>query len=131
VKARILVVEDNLLNRQLVRDVLEYRGHVVLEASSVEDGRSFLRRGAPDLVLMDIHIPGGGGELLLREIRSDPLNSSLPVVALTAFAMHEDRERFLKAGFDGYLSKPIDVRTFGAEVESYLTRRAQGVQDVR
>ncbi|HEY3175259.1 MAG TPA: response regulator [Candidatus Polarisedimenticolia bacterium] len=127
--ARILVVEDNTLNRQLVRDVLEYRGHEVLEAASVQEGRTRLRDGAPDLVLMDLQIPGGGGELLLKEIRMDPALSSLFVVALTAFAMEGDRERILERGFDAYVSKPIDVRTFGAQIESYLNRK--GVQDVR
>ncbi len=73
-------------------------------------------------MLLDIGLPGGGGEKLLAEIRADPRLAVLPVVAVTALAMSGDRERLLRAGFDGYLSKPIDVHTFGADVESFLRR---------
>ena len=118
--ARVLVVEDNAMNRRLVRDVLQYGGHEVLEAGSVDEGRERLRQVTPDIVLLDIQIPGGGGEKLLREIREAPALARVPVVALTAFAMQGDRERFLSAGFDGYLSKPIDVRTFCEDVGTFL-----------
>jgi CheY-like chemotaxis protein len=120
VKARILVVEDNPLNLRLVRDILEYRGHEVVSAGSVPEARVRLAEAAPDLVLLDIQIPGGGGELLLREIRAHPELARRPVVAVTALAMDGDRERLLAAGFDGYLSKPIDTRAFGPAVEAYL-----------
>jgi CheY-like chemotaxis protein len=119
-RARILVVEDNPLNLQLVRDILEYRGHEIDAATTIHAARSRLRSGRHDLVLLDIQFPGGGGETLLHEIRASQTLASVPVIAVTAQAMDGDRERLLAAGFDGYLSKPIDTRTFGATVESFL-----------
>lgn len=119
----ILLVEDNAKNRQLVRAILEHRGHRVREAGSVDEGRAALREELPDVVLLDIQIPGGGGESLLSEIRGEPRLAHLPVVAFTAFAMAGDRERLLRAGFDGYLSKPIDTRAFGPQVEWFLAGR--------
>lgn len=121
--ARILVVEDHPLNLQLVRDILEYRGHTVDSAGSVDAARERLREARPDLVLLDIQLPGGGGEALLRELRGSPALAHLPVIAVTALAMEGDRERLLAAGFDGYLSKPIDTRTFGPAVEAFLQRK--------
>jgi CheY-like chemotaxis protein len=109
--ARFLVVEDDPWSQHLVCEVLKMDGHDVSAASSVQHARAALAE-KPDAVLLDIHIPGGGGETLLREIRSDPELAELPVIALTASAMQGDRERFLSEGFTGYLSKPIDVRTF-------------------
>lgn len=122
-RRKILLVEDNPLNRQLVCDILEYRGHEVETAATVSEARERLRAGKPQLVLVDVHVPGGGGELLLREIRADPEMADLPLVAVTALAMSGDRERLLELGFDGYLSKPIDTRSFGPTVEGYLERR--------
>lgn len=124
-QTRILVVEDNALNRVLVHDILEYRGHEVALATSVDEALGHLAEARPDLVLLDIQIPGGGGEVVLRAIRGDPGLSSTPVIALTAFAMAGDRERLLQGGFDGYISKPIDTRTFGAEVERHVAARVQ------
>ncbi|HEX7672454.1 MAG TPA: response regulator [Polyangiaceae bacterium] len=120
----ILLIEDNLLNRVLARDILCRRGHRVIEATSVQEGRDRLAAFVPEVVLVDIQIPGGGGEMLLREIRAEPRFAHLVVVAVTAYAMRGDRERFLAAGFDGYLSKPIDTRLFGPEVESYLGKNS-------
>lgn len=117
--AVVLVVEDDPWSQEIVRELLERRGHQVVTACDVEDARARLG-GAPDIVLLDIHIPGGGGELLLREIRASATGNVLPVVALTASAMSGDRERFLRQGFTGYMSKPIDARLFGEHVESYL-----------
>ena len=119
----ILVVEDNALNRRLVQVTLEARGHRIVEAGSVEEARAALERHQPDMVLLDVQIPGGGGELLLSEIRRDPLAAGLTVVAVTALAMSGDRERLLSHGFSGYISKPIDVRTFASEVESLAQTR--------
>lgn len=118
--ARVLIVEDNPLNLRLLREVLEHRGHGVDWAMSVDQARQRLRATRPDLILLDIQIPGGGGELLLREIKSDPCYAGVPVIAVTALAMEGDRQRLLKLGFDGYFSKPIDTRAFGPAVESYL-----------
>ncbi len=115
--AKILVVEDDPWSQRIVRDLLEMRGHDVIAVATVGDARAALSQ-QPHLVLLDIHIPGGGGETLLREIRAGA--QPLPVIALTASAMAGDRERFLRAGFTAYLSKPIDVPTFGATIEHYL-----------
>jgi two-component system cell cycle response regulator len=119
-RARIFIVEDNALNLQLHRDLLEYRGHQVSSAATVGEAWAALQGERPDLLLLDIHVPGGGGERHLREIRASSILSSLPVIAVTALAMEGDRERLLAQGFDGYLAKPIDTRTFGAAVEAFL-----------
>jgi len=119
-RSQILVVEDNAINRQLAHDILEHAGFEVIEATSVDDGRARLREQTPQLVVMDIQIPGGGGEALLREIRADARTADLPVVAVTAFAMEGDRERLLAAGFDGYVSKPIDTLRFASTIASFL-----------
>ncbi|MBX3203541.1 MAG: response regulator [Labilithrix sp.] len=116
----ILVVEDHPMNRLLVRDVLEHRGHEVVEARNVDEAARALAARVPDLVLLDIQIPGGGGEAVLRSIREHPELATLPVVAVTAFAMAGDRARLLAAGFDGYVSKPIDTRAFGPTVEAFI-----------
>jgi CheY-like chemotaxis protein len=118
--ARILVVEDNSLNRLLVHDILELRGHDVVEAATVDEACAALERERPDLLLLDVQIPGGGGEAVIREVRQRPHLADMPIVAVTSLAMPGDRERLLSIGFQGYLSKPIDTRTFGAAVEAYL-----------
>jgi CheY-like chemotaxis protein len=117
--ARILIVEDDPWSQRIVADVLEMAGHNVITAVGVPDARERLREN-PELVLLDIHIPGGGGELLLREIRADDGLRTMPVIALTASAMAGDRERFLRQGFTGYMSKPIDVRAFASTIEGFL-----------
>jgi CheY-like chemotaxis protein len=118
--ARILVVEDNQLNRLLVHDILVLRGHAVVEAATVEEACALLERERPDLLLLDVQIPGGGGEAVIREVRQHAHLVDLPIIAVTSLAMPGDRERLLSIGFQGYLSKPIDTRTFGAAIESYL-----------
>jgi CheY-like chemotaxis protein len=119
--ARIMIVEDNWLNRLLVHDILKLRGHEVVEASTVEEARRILETQRPDLLLLDVQIPGGGGEAVIREVRRRVELAELPIIAVTSLAMPGDRERLLSIGFQGYLSKPIDTRTFGPAVESYLT----------
>jgi two-component system, cell cycle response regulator DivK len=106
---RVLLVEDNEKNLKLFRDVLRATGYVTLEASTGEEAVELAVSGSPALVLMDVQLPGIDGVEALRRLRSDQRTASIPVLALTAQAMHEDRERFLAAGFDGYLSKPVDV----------------------
>lgn len=118
---RILVVEDNPLNLKLVRDVLTASGYEVVEAQTGEAGVSLAADCAPDLVLMDLQLPGIDGYEALRLIREDPRVAEVPIVALTAFAMREDRERTARAGFDGYLSKPISVRELPAQVGDFLS----------
>jgi len=108
-KGRILIVEDNERNMKLFRDVLGATGYETLEATSGEAAVAVAAERAPDLVLMDIQLPGIDGGEALRRLRADERTAAVPVLALTAQAMHGDRERFLRAGFDGYLSKPVDV----------------------
>jgi two-component system cell cycle response regulator DivK len=105
----VLVVEDNEKNMKLVRDVLEATGYAPLEASSGEEALALAAEQTPALVLMDIQLPDLDGSEALRRLRSDERTAGIPVLALTAQAMQGDRERFLAAGFDGYLSKPIDI----------------------
>ncbi|HWA71337.1 MAG TPA: response regulator [Polyangiaceae bacterium] len=118
--AKILVVEDNPLNLRLLREVLEHRGHTIDSATTVGQASARLASNTPELVLVDIQIPGGGGEQVLREIRENPCYQHLPVIAVTALAMSGDRQRLLDLGFDGYFGKPIDTRAFGPAIESYL-----------
>ncbi|MBI3271786.1 MAG: response regulator [Planctomycetes bacterium] len=118
--SHFLIVEDNPFNLNLLRDLLTFNGHTVESASSVPEARDRLRLHRHDMVLMDIDIPGGGGELVLRGIRADAELAGLPVVAVTGYAMAGDRERLLAAGFDEYVSKPISIRTFLARIETCL-----------
>ena len=106
---QILVVEDNERNMRLFRDVLEAAGHRTLAATTGEHAVELAGAHAPDLVLMDIQLPGIGGVEALGRIRADERTRAVPVLALTAQAMEGDRERFLAAGFDGYLSKPVNI----------------------
>jgi two-component system, cell cycle response regulator DivK len=117
---RILVIEDNELNLKLVRDVLGYAGYEVVEARTGEQGVELAAECLPDLVLMDLQLPGIDGIEALRQLRASPLTQDVPVVAVTAFAMREDRERALRAGFDGYLEKPFGVRELPGQVRSFL-----------
>ena len=119
-RARILVVEDNPLNRLLLHDILELRGHEVIEASNVDEALPLLDSAHLDLLLLDVQIPGGGGEAVVKEVRKRAALAHLPIIAVTSLAMPGDRERLLGSGFQGYLSKPIDTRTFGPTVESFL-----------
>jgi two-component system, cell cycle response regulator DivK len=105
----VLVVEDNEKNMKLFRDVLRAKGFATIEAVTGEEGVQLARRHAPALVLMDVHLPGVSGVEALARMRADERTASIPVVALTAQAMRGDRERFLEAGFDGYLAKPVDM----------------------
>jgi two-component system, cell cycle response regulator DivK len=114
----ILVVEDNEKNMKLLRDVLQATGYVPLEARSGEVAVELALAQVPKLVLMDVQLPGMSGLEALARLRGDERTVSIPVLALTAQAMHGDRDRFLAAGFDGYLSKPIDVVELLAAVES-------------
>ena len=118
--ARILIVEDSPDNMKLFRTVLTLKGHEVTGLPGGEGLLETIERTTPDLVLMDIQLPGQDGFALLREIRQSPF-STLRVVALTAHAMTGDRERALEAGFDGYITKPIDIRNFPTQVSRALT----------
>jgi CheY-like chemotaxis protein len=106
---RVLVVEDNEKNMKLFRDVLQATGYETLEAASGEEAVELAVADRPALVLMDVQLPGIDGVEALAQLRGDERTASIPVLALTAQAMRGDRERFLEAGFDGYISKPVDV----------------------
>jgi two-component system cell cycle response regulator DivK len=118
----ILIVEDNEKNLKLARDLLQYQGFRTLEASNATDGIALAEQHGPALVLMDIQLPDMDGITALGKLRGSPATADIPVVALTAFAMRQDEERLLAAGFDGYLSKPIDVRNFSDQVRRYCER---------
>ncbi len=117
--AQILVVEDNEKNMKLFRDVLMSTGYRTLEATTGGEAVALATEHSPDLVLMDIQLPDIDGIEALGRLRADDRTASLPVLALTAQAMEGDRERFLAAGFDGYLSKPVNIAEFVATVKRY------------
>ena len=121
---RILVVEDNEKNMKLFRDVLQAKGYSTLEATTGEDAVDLARTLDPALVLMDVQLPGIDGIEALAQLRGDERTSAIPVVALTAQAMRGDRERFLDVGFDGYLSKPVDVVELLRVVEEHCDHAA-------
>ena len=118
---RVLVVEDNQKNLKLFRDVLRATGYITLEAGTGEEAVELAVSGSPALVLMDVQLPGIDGVQTLGRLRSDPRTASIPVLALTAQAMHDDRNRFLAAGFDDYLSKPIDIVELLGTVAKYCS----------
>jgi two-component system cell cycle response regulator DivK len=117
--AQVLVVEDNDKNMKLFRDVLVAKGYRTLEATTAGDAVALAVEHSPDLVLMDIQLPDFDGVEALRRLRSNDRTAAVPVVALTAQAMEGDRERFLAAGFDGYISKPVNVAEFVETVKGY------------
>jgi CheY-like chemotaxis protein len=118
----ILIVEDNEKNRKLVRDVLTFKGYRLAEAETGEDGVRLARELRPDLILMDIQLPGINGMVALGQIRQDPTIARTPVIAVTASAMTHDRQKIMAAGFDGYQSKPINVKDFLVAVREMLDR---------
>jgi CheY-like chemotaxis protein len=118
---KILIVEDNENNRSLLMDVLNHHGYDVSTASDGQEGVNLARKLMPDLILMDIQMPGMDGMTAGGILKGDPATSGLKIVALTSFAMRGDLEKFLSAGFDGYLSKPISTRGLPDFVKSWLT----------
>jgi len=119
----VLIVEDNEKNMKLARDVLQAKGYSVLEAVTGEDGVRVAKEKKPDLVLMDIQLPGINGIEALRRIRTEPALAKVPVVAFTASVTPTDRSQIQAAGFDGFLSKPINLKEF-LETVSALLRKA-------
>jgi two-component system, cell cycle response regulator DivK len=117
---QVLVVEDNEKNMKLVRDVLQAKGYRTLEATTAARAVELAVEHGPDLVLMDIRLPDADGVETLGRLRADRRTASVPVLAVTAQAMQGDHERFLAAGFDGYISKPVDVVVLLAAVERHL-----------
>jgi two-component system, cell cycle response regulator DivK len=126
--ALLLIVEDNARNLKLARDVLAHAGYGTLEAQTAEDAIALARSHEPDMILMDIQLPGMDGLDALATLRADVVTAAIPVVAFTAFAMKDDRERFLDAGFHGYLEKPISVRDFPGQVADLLASAKAGTE---
>lgn len=122
---RILVAEDNPANRELIRAILEASGCEVVEAEDGEEALLKIREAEPDLILMDVQMPRLDGVAVLQQLRAEPSLATIPVIALTAYAMRGDRERFLAAGFDSYLSKPIDAKILWMQVQLLGRRRQQ------
>ena len=122
----ILIVEDNEKNLKLARDLLQFKGFRTIDAGTGEQALLLAAEHAPDLILMDIQLPGMDGITALGRLRAEPRTAAIPVVALTAFAMKDDRERFLAAGFTGYLTKPISVREFPDQVRAFCERGMSG-----
>ena len=118
--ATVLVIEDNALNLKLVRDVLGHAGYRVLAAGDSEQGIAIARAEAPDLILMDVQLPGIDGIEALGRLRAEAGTAAIPVVALTALAMKADRERCLAAGFDGYLETPVSVPALPGQVAALI-----------
>jgi CheY-like chemotaxis protein len=121
----ILIVEDNEKNLKLFRDILQFKGYQTLSAETAEDGIALAASERPDLILMDIQLPGMDGVTALGRLREQEAAAGTPVIALTAFAMKEDQDRFLGAGFDGYLVKPISIKEFPDQVRQFLERGRQ------
>jgi two-component system cell cycle response regulator DivK len=117
--ALILIVEDNDKNLKLARDLLQHQGFRTLDADTAAAGIALAEQHVPDLILMDIQLPDMDGVAALGRLRGSAVTASIPVVALTAFAMAADRERLLAAGFDGYMAKPIDIHHFSDRVREY------------
>jgi CheY-like chemotaxis protein len=123
VKSKILVIEDNDLNLELVTDLLEAAHFIVCPAHTAEEGLHLADEQVPDLVLMDISLPGMDGLAATKALRAQPRTRHLTIVALTAHAMKGDDKAALEAGCNGYLSKPINTRTFVATVTDFLSKR--------
>lgn len=119
----ILIVEDNDKNLKLLRDVLQFKGYQTVEATTAEKGLEIARAQQPDLVLMDVQLPGMDGITAFRLLRADPLTKRVPVIAVTASAMKFEQEGIVEAGFEGYLAKPIRVKEFTEEVRRVLNSR--------
>jgi CheY-like chemotaxis protein len=120
-KARILYIEDNESNMYLVTYILQSRGHEVLQAWDGAEGVDLARSALPDLILLDIQLPGMDGYETARRIRAEAELAGIPVVALTSYAMAGDKEKALGAGCNGYIEKPINPDTFVAQIEAFLT----------
>ena len=124
-KARILLIEDNAQNRYLTQFLLEQRGHEVVHAHTGPQGLAAAAQIRPDLILLDIQLPGMDGHAVARALKGDAQLKSIPIVAVTSYAMVGDREKCLEAGAEGYIEKPINPESFVAEVERFLVRRQE------
>jgi len=116
----ILIVEDNDKNMKLARDILQVKGYRTIEAESAEAGVPLATAQKPDLVLMDIHLPGMNGIEALKKLRAQPETNQIPVLAFTASVMPQDRKEIMSAGFDGFVSKPVNLKEFIAAIAKAL-----------
>jgi CheY-like chemotaxis protein len=123
--SNILIAEDNEVNRELLRELLESHGHNVAEACNGQEALDMIAQIRPQILLLDIGMPVRDGFSVVKQIRADPLLDSLPVMAITAYAMQGDRERILNSGFDGYLSKPIDANLLFQEINRLLVEGSE------
>ena len=121
----ILIVEDNEKNRRLLRDVLQFKGYQILESETAEEGIRIAHADKPALILMDFHLPGMNGIQALEVLRADDATRAIPVIAVTASAMTEDRQKIVAAGFDGLQTKPINVKVF-LEAVAQTLQKVQG-----
>ncbi len=116
----VLIVEDNEKNMKLVRDILQAKGYETMEAVNAEDGIKLALERVPDLVLMDIQLPGMNGMEALKVLRSKEATAKVPVVAITASVMTQDRQQIMDTGFDGFIEKPINLREFLSTVQAAI-----------
>jgi two-component system cell cycle response regulator DivK len=123
----ILIVEDNDKNLKLVRDVLQIKGYSTIEAGTAEDGIRLAHERKPDLILMDIHLPGISGIEALKVLRADDATAAIPVIAVTASVMQQDRKQITEAGFDAYVGKPLNIKEFLNAVRSMLESKGAAV----
>ena len=124
-QARVVVVEDNAANMRLVRDVLTFDGYTVIEATTAEEGIALAQEHIPQVILLDIQLPGGMDGLdAVKRLKHDEKTMAIPVVAVTAFAMVNDKQRGLEAGFDGYLEKPFNIDDLRDMVRRLVDRRS-------
>jgi CheY-like chemotaxis protein len=120
---KVLIAEDNAVNRELLRELLEARGYTVVEACDGQEALHLIEQAQPDVLLLDIGMPVLDGFAVVRKIRENPRLATLPVLAVTAYAMQGDREKILNSGFDGYLSKPISAVALAEALEPLLSKR--------
>jgi CheY-like chemotaxis protein len=118
--SKILIAEDNAVNRELLRELLEARGYTVVEACDGQEALRMIEQIHPDILLLDIGMPVLDGFAVMRKIRENPDIATLPVLAVTAYAMQGDEEKIMKSGFNGYLSKPVNARSLAQELERLL-----------
>lgn len=121
----ILIIEDNEKNRKLVRDVLEVKGYRTVESETAEQGLELAKSRSPALILMDIQLPGMDGITAMKQLKADSATAQIPIIAITASAMTNNRTTMLAEGFDGYQTKPISLKNFLGEVQRVLQVRSQ------
>jgi CheY-like chemotaxis protein len=124
---KVLIAEDNAVNRELLRELLELRGYSVLEACDGQEAIQMVEQTHPEMLLLDIGMPVMDGFAVIRRIRENPRLATLPVVAVTAYAMRGDQERILNSGFDGYLSKPVNASSLAQELDRVFAKGSQAV----